>query len=111
MKSQILIGCGSNLKNPLFQLSKAMQLLSAKHYITLYAASPIYISEPLGYKKQADFFNCVVAIKTRLKAHSLLNNNSKIETLTENAFNFVVENYSWKNLLPKYQTFYENLLK
>ena len=72
MKSQILIGCGSNLKNPLFQLSKALHLLSAKHYITLCAASPIYITEPLGYKKQADFFNCVVAIKTRLKAHSLL---------------------------------------
>ena len=67
MKSQILIGCGSNLKNPLFQLSKAMRLLSAKHYINLYAASPIYISEPLGYKKQADFFNCVISIKTRVK--------------------------------------------
>ncbi|GIR49997.1 MAG: 2-amino-4-hydroxy-6-hydroxymethyldihydropteridine diphosphokinase [Burkholderiaceae bacterium] len=72
MKSQILIGCGSNLKNPLFQLSKALHLLSAKNYITLYAVSPIYITEPLGYKKQADFFNCVVSIKTRVKAHSLL---------------------------------------
>ena len=72
MKSQILIGCGSNLKNPLFQLSKALHLLSAKHYITLCATSPIYITEPLGYKKQADFFNCVVSIKTRIKAHSLL---------------------------------------
>ena len=57
MKSQLLSGCGSNLKNPIIQLSKAMLLLSAKHYITLYAASPIYITEPLGYKKQADFFN------------------------------------------------------
>ena len=72
MKSQILIGCGSNLKNPLFQLSKALHLLSAKNYITLYAMSPIYITEPLGYKKQADFFNCVISIKTRVKAHSLL---------------------------------------
>ena len=30
MKSQILIGCGSNLKNPLSQLSKALHLLSSK---------------------------------------------------------------------------------
>ena len=72
MKSQILIGCGSNLKNPLSQLSKALHLLSAKSYITLCKASPIYITEPLGYKKQPDFFNCVISIKTRLKAHSLL---------------------------------------
>ena len=72
MKSQILIGCGSNLKNPLYQLSKALYLLSAKNYITLCETSPIYITEPLGYKKQADFFNCVISIKTRVKAHSLL---------------------------------------
>ena len=69
---QILIGCGSNLKNPLFQLSKALHLLSAKNYITLCAASPLYITEPLGYKKQPNFFNCVISIKTQVKAHSLL---------------------------------------
>ena len=79
MKSQILIGCGSNLKNPLFQLSKALHLLSAKNYITLYAMSPIYITEPLGYKKQADFFNCVISVKTRVKAHSLLKTLLNIE--------------------------------
>ena len=79
MKSQILVGCGSNLKNPLFQLSKALHLLSAKNYITLYAMSPIYITEPLGYKKQADFFNCVISIKTRVKAHSLLKTLLNIE--------------------------------
>ena len=72
MKSQILIGCGSNLKNPLYQLSKALYLLSAKNYITLCETSPIYVTEPLGYKKQADFLNCVISIETRLKAHSLL---------------------------------------
>ena len=72
MKSQIIIGCGSNLKNPLSQLSKALQILSAKNYITLCEASPIYITEPLGYRKQANFFNCVISIKTRVKAHSLL---------------------------------------
>ena len=80
MKSRILIGCGSNLKNPLSQLSKALQLLSAKNYITLCDTSPIYITEPLGYKKQADFFNCVISIKTRVKAHSLLRTLLNIET-------------------------------
>ena len=79
MKSQILIGCGSNLKNPLLQLSKALHFLSAKNYITLHATSPIYITEPLGYKKQADFFNCVISIKTRVKAQFLLKTLLNIE--------------------------------
>ena len=43
--------------------------------------------------------------------NSLLNNDSKIKTLTENAFEFVIKNYSWKTLLPKYVDFYKNLLK
>ena len=79
MKSQILIGCGSNLKNPFFQLSKALHLLSAKNYITLCAVSPIYITEPLGYKQQPEFLNCVISIKTKIKAHFLLRTLLNIE--------------------------------
>ena len=79
MKSQILIGCGSNLKSPLIQLSKALHLLSAKPHITLCGVSPIYITEPLGYKKQPKFLNCVILIKTRVKAHSLLKTLLTIE--------------------------------
>ena len=79
MKSQILIGCGSNLKNPFFQLSKALHLLSAKNYITLCAVSPIYITEPLGYKQQPEFLNCVISIKTKVKAHFLLRTLLNIE--------------------------------
>ena len=79
MNSQILIGCGSNLKNPLVQISKALHLLSAKNYITLCAASPLYITEPLGYKKQPNFFNCVISIKTQVKAHSLLKTLLNVE--------------------------------
>ena len=43
--------------------------------------------------------------------NSLLTDNSKIKALTQNAFEFINKNYSWKTLLPKYLAFYENLLK
>ncbi len=60
------------MKNPFTQLSKALHLLSTKKQLTLKKISPIYITEPVGYKRQANFFNCVVLIKARVKAHSLL---------------------------------------
>ena len=72
MKSQILISCGSNLKNPHKQLSKALHILLSKNYIRLQKISPIYLTEPLGYKNQNNFFNCIISIRTRVTAHFLL---------------------------------------
>ncbi|MBN4046088.1 glycosyltransferase family 4 protein [Nitrosarchaeum koreense] len=43
--------------------------------------------------------------------NSLLINDSKIKTLTENAFDFVTKNYSWDVLLPKYISFYNDIFK
>jgi len=43
--------------------------------------------------------------------NSLLVNESKIKTLTDNAFQFLTANYSWDNLLPQYVNFYKSLLK
>ena len=43
--------------------------------------------------------------------NSLILDNSKIKTLTQNAFEFINQNYSWEILLPKYIDFYKNLLK
>jgi len=43
--------------------------------------------------------------------NSLLTDDLKIKIMTENAFELVIKNYSWENLLSKYVNFYENLLK
>ena len=43
--------------------------------------------------------------------NSLLIDDLKIKTLTNNAYKFVLTNYSWDNLLPRYIEFYKNLLK
>ena len=42
--------------------------------------------------------------------NSLLSDNLRIKTLTNNAHEFVTKNYSWDYLLPKYINFYQNLL-
>lgn len=42
--------------------------------------------------------------------NSLLTNDSKIKELTENAYDFLINNYSWDKLLPKYVNFYKNIL-
>ena len=42
--------------------------------------------------------------------NSLLFNDSKIKDLTQNAYEFLIKNYSWDYLLPKYVEFYKNLI-
>ena len=42
--------------------------------------------------------------------NSLLLNDSKIRDLTQNAYDFLIKNYSWDYLLPKYIEFYKNLI-
>ena len=42
--------------------------------------------------------------------NSLLLNDSKIRDLTQNAYEFLIKNYSWDYLLPKYIEFYKNLI-
>ena len=42
--------------------------------------------------------------------NSLLPNDSKIRDLTQNAYEFLIKNYSWDYLLPKYIEFYKNLI-
>ena len=41
----------------------------------------------------------------------LLNDKELIQKLGENGHDFVVKNLTWESLLPKYEEFYENLLK
>jgi len=42
---------------------------------------------------------------------NLLKNPSLQEQISNNAFDFIMENYTWEALLPKYLNFYENLIK
>ena len=43
--------------------------------------------------------------------NNLLKNPLLQNQLSNNAFEFIIENYTWEALLPKYVNFYENLIK
>jgi glycosyltransferase involved in cell wall biosynthesis len=43
--------------------------------------------------------------------NDLLENPELQEILKLNAYNFILEHFTWEKLLPKYIKFYKNLLK
>ena len=48
--------------------------------------------------------------KLKLAINNLLENSDLQEILRKNAYNFILENFTWEKLLPKYIKFYNNLL-
>ena len=74
------IGFGSNIGDRLSYIENAIHVLSEAEEITLNKISSLYEAEPVGYKEQTKFLNCVVAIKTCLSPHTLLQTLKQIET-------------------------------
>ncbi|MFH1379880.1 MAG: 2-amino-4-hydroxy-6-hydroxymethyldihydropteridine diphosphokinase [bacterium] len=73
------VGLGSNLGNKKKNITKAVQLISHVPGIHMVACSRLYKTKPMYEKKQPDFINGVVKIKTRLKAEQLLKSLKEIE--------------------------------
>jgi glycosyltransferase involved in cell wall biosynthesis len=48
--------------------------------------------------------------KLKIAINDLLKNIELQEILKENAYNFILEYFTWEKLLPKYTKFYNNLL-
>ncbi|MBE0069478.1 2-amino-4-hydroxy-6-hydroxymethyldihydropteridine diphosphokinase [Thermoanaerobacterium thermosaccharolyticum] len=62
---------GSNVGDREGYLKSALNELT-KNLVIIEKVSPIYETEPVGYKEQAKFLNAVVQTKTELKPHELL---------------------------------------
>lgn len=62
---------GSNVGDREGYLKSALIKL-AKNSVIIEKVSPIYETEPVGYKEQGKFLNAVVQTKTELKPHELL---------------------------------------
>ncbi|SDY05604.1 2-amino-4-hydroxy-6-hydroxymethyldihydropteridine diphosphokinase [Nitrosomonas sp. Nm58] len=76
---QAFIGLGSNLKNPLYQIRRAISLLAALPDCRLIKQSSLYRSAPMGSVDQPDFINAVVHLQTTLMPHDLLRALLEIE--------------------------------
>ncbi len=73
------VGLGSNLDQPLTQVTEALSELSALGACQLIAHSSLYRTRPLGPAGQPDYINAVAALETGLDAESLLDSLQTIE--------------------------------
>ena len=69
---QALVGLGSNMEEPLTQLTTAYRRLAADPEITVEATSSVYLSAPHGPQDQPDFYNAVVSLHTSMAPEKLL---------------------------------------
>jgi 2-amino-4-hydroxy-6-hydroxymethyldihydropteridine diphosphokinase len=70
-KEEVYFSLGSNQGDSLENLLQAIILLS-KRGIRIKDVSPIYLTEPVGYKEQPDFLNLVLRGETELAPMELL---------------------------------------
>ncbi|WNL39339.1 2-amino-4-hydroxy-6-hydroxymethyldihydropteridine diphosphokinase [Halomonas sp. PAMB 3232] len=73
------IGLGSNLDEPVRQVSLAMKELDELPLTSVKAASSLYSSRPVGPQDQPDFVNAVVELETTLSPLALLDQLQALE--------------------------------
>jgi 2-amino-4-hydroxy-6-hydroxymethyldihydropteridine diphosphokinase len=80
MATLAYIGLGSNLDHPRRHVARAIADLARLPRSRVIAASPNYVSAPIGTSgEQPDYVNAVAAVRTRLSARSLLARMHAIE--------------------------------
>ena len=78
--SQALVGLGSNVEEPLAQLTDAYRRLAADPNITVEATSSVYLSAPHGPQDQPDFYNAAISLHTSMPPERLLKTLLATET-------------------------------
>ncbi|MFV9511705.1 2-amino-4-hydroxy-6-hydroxymethyldihydropteridine diphosphokinase [Tepidibacillus sp. LV47] len=77
--TRVFLSLGSNIGDREYFLKKAIADLDSHPQIRLINQSPIYETEPFGYKDQPDFLNMVIEIETDLDPYQLLQVTQSIE--------------------------------
>ena len=72
MKHVAFIGLGSNLADPVAQVSRALDALGNLPQTRVLRHSSLYRSAPVGYLEQPDFINAVAQLETELAPRALL---------------------------------------
>jgi 2-amino-4-hydroxy-6-hydroxymethyldihydropteridine diphosphokinase len=75
------VALGSNLKEPILQVNKALKALATLPDTSVVKASSLYQTAPVGYDHQPDFINAVAELNTWLTPDSLLEALLDIETV------------------------------
>jgi 2-amino-4-hydroxy-6-hydroxymethyldihydropteridine diphosphokinase len=77
--TQVYIGLGANLNQPVQQLERAVLALQNIKDTELLQVSGFYGSKPMGPQDQPDYVNAVALLSTRLSADDLLTRLQQIE--------------------------------
>ena len=72
MKHTAFIGLGSNLADPVAQVTRALDALDKFPRTQVLRRSSLYRSAPVGYLEQPDFINAVAQLETELAPRALL---------------------------------------
>ena len=76
----VFVGLGSNIANPLNQVTVGIKLISSLVGCTLLKRSSIYVSQPEGGIEQPSYLNAVIMIRTLLDPMELLQKLQTIES-------------------------------
>lgn len=76
---RVFIGLGSNLDDPVTQLTRALAALQQLPQSRVLAQSSLYRSAPMGPADQPDYVNAVIELETALDALELLSRLQAIE--------------------------------
>ncbi|MBN1388524.1 MAG: 2-amino-4-hydroxy-6-hydroxymethyldihydropteridine diphosphokinase [Bacteroidales bacterium] len=74
------LGLGTNIGDRAKNLACARDRL-AERLVIIESVSPVYISKPWGFKSDHDFYNQVIATKTKVDAFDLLDLAQEIENI------------------------------
>lgn len=72
MSARAFVALGSNLQDPVKQVSHALSALSAMPGVSSVRASSLYRTAPVGYDEQPDFINAAAEVMTDLPPLELL---------------------------------------
>lgn len=67
-----ILGIGTNIGNRLENIEKCIDAINLTPYTDVLIRSGIYETEPVGYARQQNFYNCNVLVESELEPHEML---------------------------------------
>ncbi|OUV02832.1 MAG: 2-amino-4-hydroxy-6-hydroxymethyldihydropteridine diphosphokinase [Betaproteobacteria bacterium TMED82] len=77
---KVFVGIGGNQGNSIQKLRRSLKCISMIPKVKIVSKSSLYLTEPVGFKKQPNFYNAVIRLETRLTPFTLLKKLLRIET-------------------------------
>ncbi len=67
-----ILGIGTNIGNRMENIKKCIDAVNLTPYTDVLIRSGIYETEPVGYARQQNFYNCNILVESALEPHEML---------------------------------------